>query len=89
VSPHTVAEATAITQTGHGAFTAELDPPWTVVGKPNGGYLQAVAGRAAGVVAPHPQLVSATSSRIRWASRPAGLPESVKVIRRAPAARDR
>lgn len=65
MSPHTFVEATAITQTGPGAFTADLDPLWTVVGKPNGGYLQAVAGRAAGVVAPRTQLLSATSSFIR------------------------
>jgi len=82
MSPRTFAEATAITQTGPGAFTADLDPLWTVVGKPNGGYLQAVAGRAAGVVAAHPQLVSATSSFLR-APRPDKVGVTTEVLRTA------
>jgi acyl-CoA thioesterase len=42
-------------------FTAEVDPGWTVAGRPNGGYLLALATRAALETAgqPHPLAVSA------------------------------
>jgi hypothetical protein len=32
---------------GDGVYTAELDPLWTIGGRPNGGYLMAVMARAA------------------------------------------
>jgi acyl-coenzyme A thioesterase PaaI-like protein len=41
------ATVTALTQTGAGRFDAVADPEWTVVGKPNGGYLLAMLARAA------------------------------------------
>ncbi|MFF4590835.1 thioesterase family protein [Streptomyces sp. NPDC001388] len=84
MSPRTFAQATAVTQTGQETFTADLDPLWTVVGKPGGGCLQAIAGRAAGhaagVVAPHPHLVSATSSFIRT-PRPDKVSVTTEVLR--------
>jgi hypothetical protein len=42
-------------------FTAEVDPGWTVAGRPNGGYLLALVTRAAleAVGQPHPLAVSA------------------------------
>lgn len=41
------AEVTAVRATGPGRYVADLDPHWTIGGKPNGGYLLAVLGRAA------------------------------------------
>jgi acyl-CoA thioesterase len=52
--------ATAVTPDGDG-FRAEVDAGWTIGGRPNGGYLVALATRAALAVAnqPHPLAVSA------------------------------
>jgi acyl-CoA thioesterase len=52
--------ATAVVPTGDG-FTAAVDPGWTIGSRPNGGYLLAMATRAALTVAgqPHPLAVSA------------------------------
>jgi hypothetical protein len=40
-------DATQVQADGDGGFAAELDPLWTVGGKPNGGYLLAILARAA------------------------------------------
>ena len=40
-------EVSAIVPAGPGRFEATVDPEWTIVGKPNGGYLLAMLGRAA------------------------------------------
>jgi hypothetical protein len=52
--------ATAV-RGGPERFTAEIDPGWTVAGRPNGGYLLALVTRAAleAVGQPHPLAVSA------------------------------
>jgi acyl-CoA thioesterase len=46
---------------GPDRWTAEVDPGWTIGGRPNGGYLLALAARAAmgAVEQPHPLAVSA------------------------------
>lgn len=59
--PRPFDEVTAVTPTATG-FAAELDPLWTVVGNPNGGYLQAVAARAATTVSDHPHVVAASTT---------------------------
>ncbi|MET7422846.1 thioesterase family protein [Dactylosporangium sp. NPDC005555] len=54
-------EATRVRQIGDG-FEAELDPLWTVGGKPNGGYLLAILARAAVEAAgTHPDPLSASA----------------------------
>ncbi|GAB3859198.1 thioesterase family protein [Dactylosporangium cerinum] len=55
-------DATRIESDGAGGFAADLDPLWTVGGKPNGGYLLAILARAAVEAAgtqPHPMSASA------------------------------
>jgi acyl-CoA thioesterase len=57
---HSFDLATAVAG-GPGHWTAEVDPGWTVAGRPNGGYVLALATRAALEAAgqPHPLAVSA------------------------------
>src|SRR5918993_1015882 len=59
-SGHAFDLATAVAG-GPEHWTAEVDPGWTVAGRPNGGYLLALATRAALETAgqPHPLAVSA------------------------------
>ena len=42
-------------------FEATVDPNWTIGGKPNGGYLLALLGRAAAAVSPHPHAIAASA----------------------------
>jgi hypothetical protein len=48
-TPDAFDAATAATPLGDGRYAVELDEAYTVLGMPNGGYLLAVAARAAGV----------------------------------------
>lgn len=62
--------ATAVTPLGDGAYVAELDEAYGVLGKPNGGYLLAVLARAASdfVVARgtrHPHCLAASALYVR------------------------
>jgi acyl-coenzyme A thioesterase PaaI-like protein len=47
------------------AFAADLHPAWTVGGRPNGGYLLAIMGRAAGAVSPHPDVLAVSAHFLR------------------------
>jgi len=76
-----LSEATRIEPAGDGSFTAELDPEWTVGGRPHGGYLMAVLGRAVLATTPdHPHPLSASAV---YASSPQVGPArvSVEVVR--------
>lgn len=57
----TFAEVTALAADGQGQFTAEVSPEWTIAGKPNGGYLLAMLGRAAASVSRHPHVIAASA----------------------------
>lgn len=62
---HTFSAVTAVVPTaaepGSGAFKAELHDDWTIGGKPNGGYLLAILGRAAAAVGTHEHVVAASA----------------------------
>ena len=54
-------EVTAVARVDEARFTAEVSPGWTIGGKPNGGYLLAILGRAAATVSPHPDVIAASA----------------------------
>src|SRR6185369_10133041 len=71
-------KVTAISGTG-GTYTAELDPQWTVDGRPNGGYLLATMARAAlatDAESTHPHPLSAS---VLYASSPVPGPAEIEV----------
>lgn len=53
-------DATAVTPVGDGVFEARIPPEWSFRGRPNGGFLLALAARAALAATgrPHPLVVS-------------------------------
>ncbi|HEY1916920.1 MAG TPA: thioesterase family protein [Streptosporangiaceae bacterium] len=61
----TFAEVTALTPDGPGRFGAVASPEWTIGGKPNGGYLLAMLGRAAAAVSEHPHVITASACYLR------------------------
>src|SRR3954470_23242979 len=52
---------TGLVQTRPHRFAADVHPEWTIGGKPNGGYLLAMLGRAAAAVSPHPHPIAASA----------------------------
>ena len=54
-------EVAGLTPAGAGRFEAALDPEWTIAGKPNGGYLLAMLGRAAAQVSAHDEVAAASA----------------------------
>ncbi len=71
---------TAVSARGGGAYSAEISPRWNVGDKPNGGYLLALALRAATAEVPLPHPFTATAHYLRAASPGAALLD-VEVIR--------
>jgi hypothetical protein len=61
MGPSTFAHVTAVRPLGTDAFAADLDPEWTIAGKPNGGYLLAVLARAAVASCPHDHPIAASA----------------------------
>ena len=56
---------TALVAEEAGRFAGVVDPEWTVMGKPNGGYLLAMLARAAVSVAGHEQVIAASAPSLR------------------------
>ena len=73
-------EDTAVTPLGGGAFRAELTSRWNVGDTPNGGYLLAIALRAAGEQLAHPHPFTSTVHDLRPA-RPGAVTIEVETVR--------
>jgi acyl-coenzyme A thioesterase PaaI-like protein len=54
-------EVSTLAARGPGRFDAEVDAEWTIAGKPNGGYLLAMLGRAAVSVSEHGHVIAASA----------------------------
>ncbi|MGD0256039.1 MAG: thioesterase family protein [Acidimicrobiales bacterium] len=59
------AEVTTLAASGPGHFHAEVSDQWTIGGKPNGGYLLALLGRAAVFVSQHGHVIAASAHYLR------------------------
>lgn len=55
----------AVVHVDTGCFGAELDPQWTIGGKPNGGYLLSVLARAATSSGVHDHVIAASAHYLR------------------------
>lgn len=55
----------ALVPSGDGRFDADVSPDWTIAGKPNGGYLLALLGRAAVTVGNHAHVLTASAVYLR------------------------
>jgi acyl-coenzyme A thioesterase PaaI-like protein len=58
-------EVSSLIAVGSGRFAGAVSPEWTIRGRPNGGYLLAMLGRAAAAVAPHPDVIAASAYYLR------------------------
>lgn len=55
----------AVVAEGDGRYRAQIHPDWTIAGKPNGGYLLAMLGRAAASETVHPHVIAASAHYLR------------------------
>jgi acyl-coenzyme A thioesterase PaaI-like protein len=65
ISQRLFSDVTALAATGPGRFEAEVDPEWTIGGKPNGGYLLAMLGRAGAASTTHEHVIAASAHYLR------------------------
>jgi hypothetical protein len=70
----------AVTPYEPGHFSAELDPAWTIGGKPNGGYLLAVLARAATSMGAH-QHATAVSAHYLHSPEPGQVLIETEILR--------
>lgn len=61
------AAVSQVMETGPGRYEAELGPQWTIGGRPHGGYLLALAGRAAVASGQRPHVIEANAHFVRVA----------------------
>src|SRR5262249_4777228 len=61
MAPASFAAVSALVPDSPGRFTGAVHPGWTIAGKPNGGYLLAMLGRAATAVAPQEHVIAASA----------------------------
>jgi hypothetical protein len=64
-SPGAFSQVSELHPAGAGRFDAEVDPEWTIGGKPNGGYLLAMMGRSATWNGTHPHVIAASAHYLR------------------------
>jgi hypothetical protein len=81
----TFAEVSSLSLRAHGRFSALVSPEWTVAGRPNGGYLLAIAARAAAAVAGR-QHVIAASAHYLVSPDPGPVDLEAEVLRAGPSA---
>lgn len=62
---HRFSDVSRISSVGAGRFAADVDTEWTIGGKPNGGYLLALLGRAAVWVGEHDHVIAASAHYLR------------------------
>jgi acyl-coenzyme A thioesterase PaaI-like protein len=72
--------ASEVTLAGRGRFDAMVNPEWTIGGKPNGGYLLAMMGRAATAAGPHPHVIAVSGHFMRSPS-PGAVAIETEVLR--------
>jgi hypothetical protein len=65
MAPAAFSTVTALTPDSAGRFRGLVHPGWTIAGKPNGGYLLAMLGRAATTVGPHEHVIAASAHYLR------------------------
>jgi len=58
-------EVSRVVEREPGRFDAAVDPEWSIGGKPNGGYLLAMLGRAATAVTDHDHVIAASAHYLR------------------------
>lgn len=73
-------DVSGVTASGSNVFTAEVSPHWTIGGKPNGGYLLAMIGRAATAISVHPHVL-AVSAHYVHSPDPGAVAIEVEVLR--------
>ncbi|MGO9900935.1 MAG: thioesterase family protein [Solirubrobacteraceae bacterium] len=59
------AEASKLIARGEGCFHADISPGWTIGGRPNGGYLLALLGRAATSISERKDVLAASAHYLR------------------------
>jgi Thioesterase-like superfamily len=64
-STEAFAQVSAIRSRGPRTFVAEISGEWTIAGKPNGGYLLALLGRAASALTDSSDVVAASAHYLR------------------------
>jgi acyl-coenzyme A thioesterase PaaI-like protein len=80
VRPFRFAEVSAPTATAAGRFEADINAEWTIGGRPNGGYLLAMLGRAAARVSRHPHPIAASAHYLH-APRPGPVAIEAELLR--------
>ncbi len=63
--PPTFATVSAVTPRGDGHYDVDISASWTIVGKPNGGYLLAMLGRAAVAEVTQSHVLAASAHYLR------------------------
>lgn len=63
--PRRFADVTAVERMQDATFRGEIDPGWTIMGKPNGGYLVAMMARAACETSTHDHVIASSAHFLR------------------------